>query len=78
MRDTFHNIEQARREELSLARRARANPHALAADERRYLLAQPFLLLSLRLEQRSSLTQGERSASYHYDGTAGVSRTSRS
>lgn len=62
--DTFHNLEQARRHELALARQARTDPHALPPDVRGRMLANPFLILSMRLEQRSSLLQGERSASY--------------
>lgn len=62
--ETFHNLEQARRHELELARQVRADPHALPFDVRMRMLAQPFLILSMRLEQRSSLSQGESSASY--------------
>lgn len=62
--ETFHNLEQARRRDLDLARQVRADPHALPTDVRMRMLANPFRILSMRLEQRSSLSQGESSASY--------------
>jgi len=56
VRQTFPQLEQVFAARLALEEQIRADPAALSADDRRALIRSPFLLMSVKVDQRFART----------------------